>query len=144
MREPSHLLLAVALGLSFSGCFQHTVIGDGMGEPSPDGRLKLAVSSHGASRKAYIDFSKKRVYVRVMTSVKEKPEMLLNREYVLNGADLEWRTHWQGPQEVTVDFYDFGDKVSKYDAEKTGAPSNHVATISFVVDAASGKWSEKK
>jgi hypothetical protein len=144
MRKPFHLLLAVVLGLSLSGCFPHTVIGDGMGKPSPDGRLTLAVSSHGASRKAYVDFSKKRVYVWVMTNVKEKPETLLNREYVLNGADLEWRTRWQSSQEVIVDFYDFGDKVSQYEAEKMGAPSNHVATISFVLDAASGKWSEKK
>ena len=144
MQKSIHLFLAASLGVLLSGCFMHTVIGDGMGKPSPDGRFTLAISSHGAPRKAYVDLTKKRIYVWVMTNVREKPETLFSGEYVFNGADLGWSTCWQSSQEVTVDFYDFGDKVSQYDAGKAGTASNHVATLSFVLDAATGKWSEKK
>jgi hypothetical protein len=143
MSKSIHLILLLAAVVILSGCFMHTVIGDGMGKASPDGRLTLAVSSHGASRKAYVDTTKKRVYVWVMTNVKEKPETLFRGEYAFTGADLTWSTRWHSPQDVSVEFYDFGDRISEYDAKKTGSASNHIATLVLIADA-TGKWREKK
>jgi hypothetical protein len=143
MRKRVHLILFLAAGVVLSGCFMHTVIGDGLGTASPDGSLTFAVSSRGASRKAYVDTTRKRVSVWVMTNVEEKPETLFSGEYIFTGADLEWSTRWHGSQEVSVEFYDFGNRVSEYDAKKAGAASNHVATLVFVIDTA-GKWKEKK
>jgi hypothetical protein len=43
-----------------------------------------------------------------------------------------------------VDLFDFGDRVSSYDAEKMGARSNHIATLAFTLDAKTEKFVEKK
>src|SRR3954463_3172056 len=134
MRKPSHLFLIAVLAVALSGCFTHTVIGNGMGKASPDGHLTMAISCHGASRKAYMDTTKKHVYVWIMTNNLEKPESLFNGHYVFTGACLDWSILWQGASEVTVDFHDFGDRVSDVDAKKAGIPSNHIATLSFVLD----------
>jgi hypothetical protein len=40
--------------------------------------------------------------------------------------------------------YDYGDGVSSYDAAKTKAPSNHIATLSFYLDTATGKFRERR
>ena len=40
--------------------------------------------------------------------------------------------------------YDYADDVSKYAARKTGAPSNHIATLAFYLDKSSGKFMEKR
>jgi hypothetical protein len=143
MHKIFNLILTVAAAVILSSCFTHTVIGDGLGTSSPDERFTLAVSVHGASRKAYVDTTKKRVYVWVMTNHIQKPETLFSGEYTFTGADLEWSTRWQSLKEVTVEFYDFGDRVSVYDAKKSGIPTNHVATLTYILDA-NGKWKEKK
>src|SRR5205814_1390842 len=63
MKKLCHLIATVNLVVLLSGCFMHTVVGNGNGVESPDGRLTLRVESHGASRKAYVDMTKKRVFI---------------------------------------------------------------------------------
>lgn len=142
MHRTLHPVLLATMALVLSGCFMHTVIGDGMGTPSPDGRFTLAVSSHGAPRKAYVDLTKKRVYIWIMTKGGEKPEALFRGEYVCRGADLSWNTRWENPQKVTVDLFDYGDRILASDATKAGTPSNQILSLSFAMDS-TGKWSMK-
>jgi hypothetical protein len=146
MKPFGHLILTIGFAVVLSGCFMHTVVGNGNGVRSPDSRFALCHQIHGASRKAYVDLTKKRVFIWIVTP----PDVLLKREtvfsgkYVFQGADLCTRVEWRDSQHVIVDFYDFGDKVSSYDARKAGTPSNHVARVAFVLDAKTGKFVEKK
>jgi hypothetical protein len=153
MKGISHGVSALLLAMVVCGCFTHTVVGNGNGVASPDGRYTLRIQSHGASRQAYVDMSKKRVYLWIATITKydslhvaviEPSVTVLDKKYTFTAGDLCSSVRWQGSQEVAVDFYDFGDRVSSYDAEKASAPSNHVATLAFVLDAKSGRFSEKK
>jgi len=140
--EKIALLALGSIGfLALCGC-THTVIGDGLGEPSPDGQHSLAIRSHGASGHAYVDKSKKRVYVSILQQGNQKA--LFQREYKFVAADLGWNTGWQSTTDVAVVFFDFGHKVTRSSAEKTGAPSNHVATLKFHRDSATGQFSEAK
>jgi hypothetical protein len=141
------LILTASLPLLFSGCFMHTVVGNGNGAESPDRSLTMRVECHGASRKAYVDMTKKRVFIfiwRKPPSYMSKWEGLFSGKYVFTGADLCWHVQWQSPREATVDFYDFGDRMDRDDARKAGAPSNHIASLAFVLDSKSGKFVEKK
>ena len=136
------LLTFLSAGLlAVSGCM-HTVIGDGYGKSSPDGQHSLAISCHGASAHAYVDKTKKRVYLWIMQQGRQ--EAIFQRQYKFVAADLAWRTRWQDTDDVSVVFFDFGDKISRYDAKKTRAPSNHVATLQFHRDSATGLFSETK
>src|SRR5688572_18272520 len=138
MKRIAYFILAIGLVTALSGCFMHTVVGNGNGVESPDKRLTLRVESHGASRKAYVDLTKKRVYVLIWRKPSDYMsndwERLFSGKYVFTGADLCSRIEWHGSQEVTVDFYDFGDRASSYDARRAGSPSNHVACVAFVLD----------
>src|SRR5881296_805055 len=99
--------------LVICGCM-HTKIGD-RGQPSPDWQHRLFVSSHGASGHAYVDKTTKRVYLWITKAGSDKAVFQRKRKFT--AADLDWRTHWQGTNDVTVMFFDFGDKVSMYDAK---------------------------
>lgn len=136
------LLALSSIGLmALCGC-TNTVIGDGLGKESPDGQHSLAINSHGASGHAYVDKTKKRVYVLIRQQGNEKA--VFQRDYTLVASDLGWSTLWQSPTNVVVVFFDFGDKMSSYDAKNSGARSNHVATLKFHRDSATGQFSEAK
>ena len=148
MKKFSPLIPFVASAVLLSGCFMHTVIGNGNGAESPDKRLTLRVECHGASRKAYVDLTKKRVFVVIWRKdsdyLHNDGKRLFLGRYVFTGADLCSDVHWHGSQNVTMDFYDFGDRVSSYDAEKTGGRSNHIATLTFSWDAKREHFRETK
>ena len=97
---------------------------------------------HGASGHAYVDKTKKRVYVWIRQRGNEKA--VFQRDYTLVASDLGWSTLWQSSTNVVVVFFDFGDKKSGYDAKNSGAHSNHVATLKFHRDSATGQFSETK
>jgi hypothetical protein len=148
MKEFSLLIPFVASAVLLSGCFMHTVVGNGNGVESPDKRLTLRVECHGASRKAYVDLTKKRVFVVIWRKdsdyLHDDGKRLFLGKYVFAGADLCSDVRWHSSQDVTVDFFDFGDRVSCYDAEKTGARSNHIATLDFTWDPKTEQFVGKK
>jgi hypothetical protein len=148
-----HLILILALAIPLAGCFMHTVVGNGNGVLSPDERFTLRIQSHGAARRAYVDMSKKRVYLWIATTTKydslhvaviHKSVTVLDKKYTFTAGDLCFPVRWNGPEEVTVDFYDFGNRVSAYDARRAGMTSNHIATLAFVWDAKTRKFNERK
>jgi hypothetical protein len=68
----------------------------------------------------------------------------IDKKYVFNAAGLDWNVQWHGSDKVSVDFYDYGDGVSVYDARKTRAPSNHIATLTFQLDQQTHRFIEIK
>jgi|ERR1043166_385042 alkylated DNA repair dioxygenase AlkB len=145
MQKLCQTIAVFVLTVLLSGC-THTVVGNGNGVLSPDGRFRLRVETHGASGKAYVDMSKKRVFVLIWTKPEywKDPERVFYEKDVFRGADMRANVQWEGSQNVLVRFYDFGDRVSVHDTEKANAASNQVATLPFFLDTKTGKFKEKK
>jgi hypothetical protein len=132
------------LTLCLAGCFSHTHVGDGLGTPSPDGKFRLAVGVDGASRHAYVDKTKKKVWIWIGSSSGTNSTLLFEHAYVLTGSDVAWETRWSGPEAVSVEIYDWGDGVSNYNNMNHLTASNHIALLSFMLDKNTGKFTEKK
>ena len=143
MQKVIHISLPVILSALLFGCM-HTVIGDGRGTLSPDGRFTLAISSHGASRKAYVDKSKKKVWIWIGSPNSINAEPLFQQCYVLNGSDIQWQTHWSSAEAASVEVYDWGDGVSNYDNMHHLTASNHIALLLFILDKNTGKFVEQR
>src|ERR1017187_7449854 len=124
--------------VTMCGCM-HTVIG-GWSQESPDRHYELSVTSHGAAGKAYIDTSRKHVYLRIsdLTGLTDS----FHQEYQFVAADLEWRVEWRATNIVSVEFFDCGDKISAHDEGVLHMLSNHIATARFQCDPVTGKVSE--
>jgi hypothetical protein len=129
----------------------HTVI-SGDATPSPDGQYALRMARHGASGKAYTARTKKRVYLWLGPNTKHDEYQMpiksslpvLDKKYVFVAGDLEADERWKGSDELTIEFYDYGDGVLARGARERGAPSNHVATLRFVRGPRSGGFTEQK
>ena len=129
----------------------HTVVG-GLRVPSPDNKHVLGSEAHGAAGKAFTALTKKRVYVWIATRAgynewqmtTSRSATLLDKSYDFVAGDLGVDVQWHGPDEVSVDLYDYGDGVSIYDGREAGTPSNHVATLTFSFERQTGKWVERK
>ena len=113
------------------------------GIESPDARIRLCVTSHGAWRRAYIDKSRKLVDVWI-GPVSTDDVALFSHRYKFVGSDLAWHIQWRSSDAVAVDLYDYGEGVLASDGRKSGAASNHIARIEYVIDKQSGKFIEKK
>ena len=136
-------LIVLLLGCAaLIGCM-HTVIG---GNPtrSPDGRYYLGMEKHGASGKAYTARTKKRVYVWLGPTSRNNSAPSLDKKYVFVAGDLASHIQWKGSDEVTIEFYDFGDGVLASEARQRGIPSNHVGSLRFTRDAHTGRFVEEK
>jgi len=82
-----------------------------------------------AGGKAYIDESKKRVYLSVWPTGTNAERALFFSKHVFVGGDLSWRTHWLTNGDLSITFFDYGDRVLYSEAVKAGTPSNYIATI---------------
>ena len=136
-------MLIATLALGFTGC-SATEVGDGLGTPSPDGRLRLAVLIDGAYGHAYIDKTRKKIWIQIGTGSAANYTPLFDHTYVLTGSDIEWKTHWSSTEAVSVELYDWGDGVSNYNNMEHMTASNHIALLSFILDKSTGKFIEKR
>ncbi len=135
-----HFWLFVVLLLYVAGC-SRTYVGDGQGTASPDGQLRLSVTSHGAYRHAYIDKTTKEIWISVWRAANQTQPPLFQHSYRLVGSDVSWGTRWLSSSNVMVQFFDYGDGVSSYDAP-TNVPTHQIRTIRFRVDERTGKVGE--
>jgi hypothetical protein len=135
------LLFVGLLLVALCGCM-HTVTGQY--SDSADNAYRLWISSHGASGKAYVDKSKKRVWISIEKRGGTNSIALFQQRYVLTGSDIEWKIFWGSDDTVSVAFYDWGDGVSNYENMKQLPASNHIASFAFLLDPATGKFLEKK
>ena len=142
MNKFIHLLPILILLLT--GCSSHTHVGDGTGTPSPDRRFRLAVGIDGAPRHAYVDKTKKTVWIWIGNGSATNFNPLFKQSYTLTGSDIAWETHWSSANAVSVELYDWGGGVSNYNNMNHMTKSNHIALLSFVLDKSTGKFMEGK
>ncbi|MEJ0089099.1 MAG: hypothetical protein WDM80_05025 [Limisphaerales bacterium] len=135
-----HLASIGFMAIALCGCM-HTVEG---GSDSPAKHYSLWLNSHGASGKAYVDKTKKKIWISIGKRGSTDSEVLFQQRYILTGSDIEWKISWDSDRTVSVEFYDWGDGVSNYDNMKHMTASNHIAQISFIFDQTTGKFSEQK
>ena len=143
-----HFWLLTFLLFCVAGC-SRTYIGDGQGTASPDGQLRLSVTSHGAYRHAYIDKTKKDVWISVWRAGTQTQQPLFQHSYQIVGSDVSWDTRWLSSSNVVVQFFDYGDGVISSDGgglfgAPTDAPTHQIRTIRFRVDGQTGKVNEDK
>jgi len=74
--------------LLLAGCFMHTYVGNGGRDKSPDGKCYLYLEIHGASRKAYVDKTKKTAYLSIWPTASKAEKPLFAGEHVFVGADV--------------------------------------------------------
>jgi len=109
---------------------------------SADKRYELWVAGHGAG-KAYAKANGKHIYVRIKD--RETSAELFRQEFKFVAANLSWRVDWRSTNDITVEFFDYGDKIPVYDHDsRRSLTSNHVATLRFERDPVTGKFSEMK
>ena len=141
MRVRTSLFVLVTAFLC--GC-SHTYISGGLNRKSPDGRFELQIESEGANGHAYIDKTKKQVWIWITSISTTNRTSLFEHSYILTGSDIQWQTHWSSSEAVSVELFDWGDGVSNYDNMKHMAASNHIALLSFVFDKNTSKFIEQR
>jgi hypothetical protein len=104
----------------------------------------LCLTIHGAYGRAFTDRTRKLLDVWIRRGPYTNYVTLFSDRYRFVGGDLSTDIQWHSTNEVVMQVYDYGDGVSSYDAEKTKAPSNHIATLSFYLDGQTGKFREKR
>jgi hypothetical protein len=141
MKSLEHFLVLAGCALLITGCTRTYV---GRSTPSPDGTSYVSIVGHGAYSRAYVDHTKKLLDVQIKRSTGTNETVLFSHRYKFVAADMSWDARWTSPKMLTLEVYDFGPGISVYDAEKTGAPSNHIATLVFTADKKANKFVEEK
>jgi len=139
-RSASRFIAGLML-VALCGCM-HTVVGGG--RDSPGKRYGLSVGIHGASGKAYVDRSKKKIWITMETREGTNSAILFQQSYRLTGSDISWNVFWRSDEAVSVVLYDWGDGVSNYNNMHHLPASNHIASLSFARDRTTGKFVEEK
>jgi hypothetical protein len=137
------LLSVAAMALLLAGC-SHTHVSDGSGTSSPGGRFYLAVACNGASGRAYIDNTRKKIRIGIFNGNADAPGLLFEHTYTMTGSDITWKTYWSSVDTVSVEIYDWGNGVSNYNNMLHLAVSNHIALLVFALDKTSGKFVERR
>ncbi len=145
MNSPAALLAVITL-ISFSGACTRTYISTGdPGVPSPDASsTRICWTIHGAYGRSFIQRTKKLVDVCIKKGQEPQAQILFSQRYKFIASDLGGDARWVSPEEVVIQFYDYGDGVSHYEASKTGAASKPIHRLAFHLDKQSGKFTEKK
>lgn len=142
MKTFARLLALVAL-TCFIGACTRTYVGTGdPGFPSPDADTRLVLTSHGAYGRGYGERTGKLVDVWIRRGRSSTETNLFFHRYRFVGSDVGFDAEWRSTNEVDLQVYDYGEGVSSFDARKAKAPSNHIATLSFYLDAQTGKFRE--
>src|SRR5260370_37780913 len=141
MKALAKVLTLAALTCVTGACTRAYISTGDPGVPSPDGSAtRICWTIHGAYARSYIDKTKKLVDVCIKRGNQPNPQILLLERYKFVASDLEAYAQWLSPDEVSLEFHDYGDGVTSYDARKTDASSNHIRTMFFQRNKQSGKF----
>jgi hypothetical protein len=145
MKAFARILILVALIGVMAACTRTYISTGDPGVPSPDASTtRICWTIHGAYGRSYIDKTKKLVDVCIKRGNQPEPRILVLERYKFVASDLEGHAQWISPDEVSLEFYDYGDGVSGYDARKSGASSNHIRTLVFHRIKEADKFVQKK
>ena len=136
-------------------------------EASPDGRYVVCGEVDGAGGRAFIDNTKKTVFITIETRGTQRPTIvtnyqngavvsesvvavngkagkpLLEKKYHVYGSDVSWDAIWGKDDNVTLFFYDYGPGVYWEDAKKNGIPKREIRTLHYEFDSKSGRFIEQ-
>jgi hypothetical protein len=144
MQSLKHSLILTGCALFITGCTR-TYISSGKPEQrSPDGMNYVSLVGHGAYGKAYSDQTKKLLDVQIERNTGTNETVLFSHRYKFVAADMSWSVRWTSPETLIVDVFDFAPGVTVYDAQKTGAASNHIATLMFITEKKTNKFVEDR
>jgi len=104
----------------------------------------MCLTAHGAYGCSYVERTRKLLDVCIIRGPYTNEMMLFSRRYKFVGSDLWADAKWNSTNAVTLFVYDYGNGVSEYDARAKTMPSNHIATLYFVLNIRTGKYEEKK
>ena len=144
MRSIAAAFATIFIILSGVGCTRTYLSTGHGGVISPDGKTHLCLTSHGAYGRSYLDETKKQLDVFIYKDVGTNETTLFEHRYKFVGSDMSEHVQWNSPEEVLVYVYDYGPGVSSYDAEKSHAASNYIATLSFHLEKQTGKFVQLK
>jgi hypothetical protein len=126
--------------LGFVGCMATYKAGS---VDSPDGRYLVSGRIRGAYGRAFIDQTKKTVFVTLFAKSGGKEKLLFQRQYRVQGSDVCWDANWDTDDNLTLVLYDYGLGVSFYDARKNGTPKRHLQTVACRFDSKTGRYVEQ-
>jgi|ERR1051326_8691516 hypothetical protein len=124
-----------------SGCTRTYVSTGDVGVTSPDGRVRICLTSHGGYGQQYVAKTKKKVDVWIGYGHGTNKVTLLSKAYTVVGSDLTWDVEWRSPEEVYLRLYDFGDGLSR--RQNPDAPNDR-AKLVFRLNKETGKFIEKR
>jgi hypothetical protein len=135
VRTPLFILMAAFI----CGC-SYTYIGH-RSIASPDARFWVSTECDGANGHAYVDKTKKKLWVWIQSTNGTNYTLVFQHRYIITGSAVEWQTHWLSDEAVSVEIYDWGDGVGSWSKV---AASNHIASLSLALDKSTGKFVEQR
>jgi len=144
MKRSATFPVLIAFTFLGGGCTRTYLSTGDPGVPSPDGSTRLCLTRRGAYGCSYTENTKKLVDIDIRRGFGTNETTLFSHRYRFVGSDVDVDILWSSPEEVVVQVYDYGLGVSHYTVPRTGAPSNHIATLTFQMDSMTRKFVEKK
>jgi hypothetical protein len=125
---------------ALAGC-SRTVVG-GFSD-SPDKKYRVNARTYGAYGRPYLEETLKRMVIYI-TDTSNPGRNLFEKEYRVKGCDVCWDATWNSNNNVSISIYDFGPAKSSYDLRGQPTRTNHLRTINFQFDAATGMFTDRK
>jgi hypothetical protein len=148
----------------FGGCISTYTAGT---DNSPDGKYLVGGHIRGAGGRAYIDNTRKTVFITIETTgtqrtmivtnyqngaiISEKVvavsgkagKLVLEKKYYVRGSYVGWNDTWGKDDSLTVVLYDYGPEIYWEDATKKGIPKRIIRVLHYSFDPKSGVFVEQ-
>jgi len=113
------------------GCASRVVIGGGA--KSPDNAVYLSVDVATAPGVPYDERGEKLVRISISQRGAGNQSLLLQKDFKLVAAQLDWDIKWQSPNRVNVELFEYPSGVSMHSesARNKTAPRVAVTSLSF-------------
>lgn len=136
-----------AVALSSACLFGCTATYNAGSTNSRDEKYRVSGHVRGAYGRAYTDCSQKRITVTIYAvpsdESRTREKRLLQRQYVVTGADVGWEATWNEDSELSFVVYDYGSGVDRWDARKNGISRRHLRTLIYRFNPTTGTFIEK-
>ena len=123
------------------GC-SHTVTGSNYYFPPSsrpeNAQYHLWISTEGASRKAYVAKTKKKVTL----GIERGNENIFIREYEMTASSLETDVSWDKIDDLRITFFDFNEGISIYDRATAYKSGKVIFMLHFTFDPVSKTFIE--
>jgi len=114
-------------------------------------KYHLYIEVHGASRHAFVDRTKKRIFLWMYEKnipmpswiePKRKNIVCMRAQYEIVAAHLDWEVRWEKEDEVEIVFYELPEGFSEYDENLKEGDRTERMRVRFVRDKTSGQFTE--